>query len=127
MIKPVLSLIINATWSRAMQRLLSLALMVFFTAMVFSASCGNNCCCEDKGGIQYCDSSAGRYVCSDGDYSSCYCTRNAVMDLQRIRGCCLWQGGVMKIEEDTGLVICNNGGTSEMCRIQYTFGTVSLW
>ncbi|HBI21301.1 MAG TPA: neurogenic locus notch [Legionella sp.] len=79
------------------------------------ASCDN--CCGSMGGILYCDSSAGRYVCKNGDYSACYCTRHAVMDLQKIEGCCLWQGGVFKVNE-MGLVICNNGGVSEMCSLQ---------
>lgn len=79
------------------------------------AECNN--CCEKLGGIQYCDSSAGRYVCKNGDYSACYCTRHAVMDLQKIVGCCLWQGGVFK-SNDKGLVICNNGSVSEICSLQ---------
>jgi hypothetical protein len=49
------------------------------------------------------------------------------MDLQKIKGCCLWQGGVMKIEPGTGIVICNNGGTSEMCRTQEPIKSVSLY
>jgi hypothetical protein len=77
--------------------------------------CGN--CCDRLGGISYCDSSAGRYVCKNGDYSSCYCTIHAVMDLQKLQGCCLWQGGVFKIDE-LGLVICNNGSISELCSLQ---------
>lgn len=80
------------------------------------ADCGDNCC-GSMGGIHYCDSSAGRYVCKNGDYSACYCTRHAVMDLQKIAGCCLWQGGVLKITEK-GIVICNNGHISEMCSLQ---------
>ncbi|MDP3705808.1 MAG: neurogenic locus notch [Legionellaceae bacterium] len=80
------------------------------------AECNN--CCEKAGGIRYCDSSAGRYVCNNGDYSVCYCTRHAVMDLQKIAGCCLWQGGVLKIDEGKGLIICNNGGVSEICGLQ---------
>lgn len=74
-------------------------------------------CCSAMGGIHYCDSSAGRFVCKNGYYSSCYCTRHAVMDLQKIQGCCLWQGGVMASDE-VGLVVCNNGGISEICSLQ---------
>lgn len=110
-----------------MHRSIIFTLMIFFTASAFASSCNKDGCCNAKGGIQYCDSSAGRYVCSDGDYSSCYCTRNAVMDLQKIQGCCTWQGGVLKIEPGTGLVICNNGGISEMCSIQEPIKAVSLW
>ena len=75
-------------------------------------------CCSGMGGIHYCDSSAGRFVCNSGDYSSCYCSRHAVMDLQKIAGCCLWQGGVMATDM-SGTVICNNGGTSEICSTQF--------
>jgi len=84
------------------------------------ADCNN--CCSRFGGIHYCDSSAGRYVCRNGEYSSCYCTRHAVMDLQKIAGCCLWQGGILKVDE-MGWVICNNGGVSEICSIQNTIVT----
>jgi len=69
------------------------------------------------GGIKYCDSSASRFVCRNGEYSVCYCNRHAVMDLQRVEGCCLWQGGVLATDE-LGLVVCNNGGTSEVCSLQ---------
>ena len=68
------------------------------------------------GGIQYCDSSAGRYVCQNGRYSSCYCTRHAVMDMQAFEGCCTWKGGVFRVLE-SGLVICNNGKVSKMCTL----------
>ena len=83
-------------------------------------------CCRAKGGVQYCDSSAGRYVCSDGDYSSCYCNRHAVMDLQKIQGCCLWQGGVLKKDPTSGLIVCNNGSVSEMCSAQDTIESKAL-
>ena len=84
-------------------------------------------CCVNKGSVQYCDASTGRYVCGDGDYSSCYCTRHAVMELQKIEGCCTWKGGVMGVDHATGLVICNNGCLSEMCSIQHLVAAVSLW
>lgn len=74
-------------------------------------------CCATMGGVSYCDSSSGRFVCQNGAISACYCARNAVMDLQKIQGCCLWQGGVMATDE-TGLIICNNGGISEVCSQQ---------
>ena len=88
-------------------------LCVPFTAV--HADCDN--CCGNMGGVRYCDSSAGRMVCNNGEYSSCYCTKHAVMDLQKIAGCCLWQGGVFKIGA-RGLVICNNGSVSELCSLQ---------
>lgn len=89
------------------------SLMLFcisFTAVY--AECDN--CCGSMGGVQYCDSSAGRMVCQNGEYSVCYCTRHAVMNLQKLTGCCLWQGGVFRTDE-RGMVICNNGGVSEIC------------
>ncbi|KTD20394.1 neurogenic locus notch like protein precursor [Legionella lansingensis] len=81
-------------------------------------TCDKMNCCGAMGGISYCDSSAGRYVCNNGYYSSCYCTRHAVMDLQKLEGCCLWQGGVLTMDE-RGVVICNNGGISEICTLQF--------
>ena len=83
-------------------------------------------CCAKMGGVQYCDSSAGRFVCNNGFYSSCYCTRHAVMDLQKIQGCCLWQGGVMA-QDAMGLVICNNGSVSELCSLQDPVQRVAAW
>jgi hypothetical protein len=80
-----------------------------------AADCGANCCGK-MGGIQYCDSSAGRFVCQNGRYSSCYCTRRAVMDMQAFEGCCMWKGGVFKVLEN-GIVICNNGKVSKMCTL----------
>lgn len=82
----------------------------------FIPFCDKQLCCNDMGGVSYCDSSAGRYVCNNGYYSACYCTRHAVMDLQQLSGCCLWQGGVMATTP-TGLVLCNNGGVSEICSL----------
>ena len=67
--------------------------------------------------FSYCDSSAGRYVMHNGDYSKCYCTKAAVMDLKILEGCCLWQGGVLK-KTRQGVVICNNGTISEFCTLQ---------
>jgi hypothetical protein len=57
-------------------------------------SCADDICCARMGGVSYCDSSAGRLVCNNGYFSSCYCSHHAVMDLQLLEGCCLWQGGV---------------------------------
>ena len=96
--------------------LVTIFIQFFFTKAIYGA-CAN--CCKGMGGINYCDSSAGRYVCQNGYISSCYCTRHAVMDLQRVHGCCIWQGGVMLVDPK-GLVICNNGGTSEVCTLENT-------
>jgi hypothetical protein len=95
-----------------MRRLSMFLLTSCLCASVFSA---DDACCGAKGGIQYCDSSAGHYVCRNGDYSTCYCTRHATMELQKIAGCCLWQGGVFKVDRRDNLIICNNGGVSEIC------------
>ena len=82
-------------------------------------TCTTDVCCARMGGISYCDSSAGRYVCQNGYYSSCYCTRHAIMDIQSIKGCCLWQGGVYAVNLQ-GVVICADGKISEVCSIQNT-------
>ena len=76
--------------------------------------------CRLQGGVHYCDSSAGRYVCRNGDYSTVYCTRHAIMDLEHIQGCCLWAGGVFKVTP-TGVVICRNGSVSELCSRENKF------
>jgi hypothetical protein len=89
-------------------------------------ACQKITCCDHMGGISYCDSSANRYVCNNGYYSECYCTRHAVMELSHLQGCCLWQGGVLTTDE-TGLVICNNGGVSEVCALTVPTQSVSSW
>lgn len=104
--------------------LLTLPLVFSTVTSVAFAVCAD--CCNKMGGIQYCDSSAGRFVCNNGYYSSCYCTRHAVMDLQKVEGCCLWQGGVMAID-GMGVVICNNGGASEVCSIGTAVEPVAAW
>lgn len=82
-------------------------------------------CCKHMGGVQYCDNSAGRYVCNNGYYSTCYCSRHAVMELEYLSGCCMWHNGVMA--EEVGLVICNDGSISEMCSLQYVKKQVSVF
>ncbi|KTD50652.1 neurogenic locus notch like protein precursor [Legionella quinlivanii] len=115
--------------------------LVLFTFLLFSLSlahagrclgntstaCPTCCdqCCGNMGGISYCDSSAGRFVCNNGYYSACYCTRHAIMDLQKIQGCCLWQGGVLKVDDITGAVICNSGQVSESCSLDITQNIVT--
>ncbi|STX28372.1 neurogenic locus notch like protein precursor [Legionella beliardensis] len=110
-------------------RLLTIWVLMACFALAHAGRCGDcqgddcpkNCrpnkCCAMMGGVSYCDSTAGRLVCKNGYYSSCYCTRHAIMDLQNVQGCCLWQGGVLTMDEQ-GLVICNNGGISELCSSQ---------
>lgn len=109
-------------------RLLILCTLSIGMTIGFAGGCGNSqskgcvktydTCCGQMGGVQYCDASAGRLVCKNGFYSSCYCNRHAIMDLEHIQGCCLWQGGVLHVEDATGLVICNNGAVSEVCSLQ---------
>lgn len=82
-------------------------------------------CCREMGGISYCDSSAGRLVCKNGFYSACYCTRHAVMDLQLLKGCCLWRGGVMPTYDNT--ILCNDGTVSEECTLQNPAERISIW
>lgn len=110
---------------RFLKQMFRIGLLLCAFAPLATAGCGASCC-SGHGGILYCDSSAGRFVCRSGEYSTCYCTRHAIMDLQLIGGCCLWQGGVMATDE-TGLVICNNGGTSEICSLQAPEKTVASW
>lgn len=90
--------------------------LVMLTTMISLAYADCDNCCGGMGGVQYCDSSAGRMVCNNGEYSSCYCTRHAIMNLQELEGCCLWQGGVFKVDPQ-GTVICNNGGFSAVCSL----------
>jgi hypothetical protein len=98
-------------------RFLLLACMLICSSSLY-AQCGKEVCCEGMGGISYCDSSGGRYVCNNGYYSSCYCTRHAVMDFQDLQGCCLWNGGVSPVLNLYGLVVCRDGTISELCSIQ---------
>ncbi len=105
---------------------LSCALTIVLTMLTQAAFAVCPDCCAKMGGINYCDSSAGRYVCNNGYYSSCYCTIHAVMELEHVQGCCLWQGGVLTIDP-MGLVICNNGGFSEVCSLQTPVKSVSIW
>ena len=86
-----------------------------------------DCCCRDMGGVNYCDSSAGRLVCKNGFYSACYCTRHAVMDLQLLKGCCLWKGGVLPTYDNNGLVICNDGSFSEECSLGNPVERIAIW
>jgi hypothetical protein len=109
---------------RTFSRLLLIIMLFGFSIQSGHSACAN--CCAKMGGIQYCDSSSGRYVCANGYYSSCYCDRHAVMDLQKFQGCCIWQGGVMVVDP-VGLVICNNGGISELCSLQTPVESVSVW
>jgi hypothetical protein len=107
-----------------------LAIVTFLSTLSFTSlasSCeGPNCCGGNSGGISYCDSSVGRFVCRNGEYSACYCTRHAVMDLQKIAGCCLWQGGVMKVDP-FGMVICADGSVSEICSLQSPPEKIVSW
>lgn len=84
-------------------------------------------CCRAMGGVNYCDSSAGRLVCNNGFYSACYCTPHAVMDLQLLKGCCLWHGGVLPTNDSSGLVVCNDGAISEECTIGKPRENYAAW
>ncbi len=49
-------------------------LLVFFSSLAAQTAEATRGCCSWHGGVSYCDSSAGRYVCNDGTYSpSCGC------------------------------------------------------
>ncbi|TAL61604.1 MAG: neurogenic locus notch [Legionella sp.] len=107
---------------RPLKTLLLLGLLSLPAAPTFADGC-----CRDMGGINYCDSSAGRLVCRNGFYSACYCTRHAVMDLQLLKGCCLWRGGVLPSYEDNGLVVCNDGSISEECTLGNPVERIAIW
>jgi len=96
---------------------------------VFAADSG---CCSKMGGVNYCDSSAGRLVCNNGFYSTCYCTPHAVMDLHLLQGCCLWKGGVMPLDilhggTPSGLIVCRDGSVSEECSLQNPIEKIAAW
>ena len=64
----------------------------------------------------YCDTSAGRTVLNNGSYSKSYCRYTAIMNRQKLHGCCTWAGGVMIVSN--GNVICRNGTSSAVCSLQ---------
>ncbi|MBA2648541.1 MAG: neurogenic locus notch [Legionella sp.] len=98
--------------TKVLKSFTAILLSYVFLSTVFAIGC-----CDQMGGTSYCDSSAGRLVCRNGFYSTCYCTRHAVMNLQLLKGCCLWRGGVTSTINMTGLVSCNDGSISEECSI----------
>jgi hypothetical protein len=69
--------------------------------------------CKNGNDVRYCDSSSGLNVNQNGDYGSSYCTRHAIMDMQKFAGVCMWHGGVANITE-TQEIICNDGSFSEL-------------
>lgn len=95
------------------QKLFLTAILSLLFSTAYSSS--DTACCGKMGGSSYCDSSAGRVVCNNGFYSACYCDRHAVMNLQLLKGCCLWHGGVLPTYNRSGLVVCNDGAISEEC------------
>lgn len=101
-------------------------LLIPLCGLIFSTAFADGCC-KEMGGINYCDSSAGRLVCNNGFYSACYCTRHAVMDLQLLKGCCLWHGGVTSTLNPLGLVSCNDGSLSEECSLGHPMEKVAGW
>lgn len=110
--------------NKTMLKLINFLLLSFFCGVLFAGQCApkekscvptqRSTCCGSMGGVNYCDSSAGRLVCNNGEYSSCYCERHAVMNLQLLQGCCLWRGGVLSVDPN-GVVICQDGRISEEC------------
>lgn len=96
-------------------------LLSLLISPVFAQKGDGGDCCRFMGGVNYCDSSAGRLVCNNGFYSVCYCTPHAVMDFQLLRGCCLWRGGVLNVPPTVraplGVIVCNDGSISEECSI----------
>jgi hypothetical protein len=84
------------------------------------------CCSKKTPDVCYCDSSVGRNVLNTGEYSSSYCTRRAVMNLQKFEGCCMWHGGVAKVSEKGG-VQCKDGSRSELCTLQMPHDKAALY
>lgn len=105
-------------------------LSLLFSPVVTAKSYDSGCCSK-MGGVNYCDSSAGRLVCNNGFYSTCYCTPHAVMDLQLLKGCCLWKGGVLPPNLShggpSGLIVCNDGSISEECSLQNPPDKIAAW
>jgi hypothetical protein len=105
--------------------LFALAVLSFSSYTIACSTCSGDSCCAGSG-ISYCDSSSGRYVCKNGDYSTCYCTRHAVMEMERFRGCCMWHGGVYKVN-GYGAVICNDSTVSELCSAHNAPEKIASW
>lgn len=106
------------------------ALLSLLMSPLFAGKGSESACCNKMGGVNYCDSSAGRLVCNNGFYSTCYCTPHAVMDLQLLRGCCLWRGGVVPappISAPTGIIVCGDGSVSEECTLQNPPDKIAAW
>lgn len=82
--------------------------------------------CQGMGCAHYCDSSGGRTVCTNGDYSVFYCDRHAVMNMQKFEGCCMWHGGVRMITP-VGAVVCNDLTVSELCTKQHPIKKIAAW
>lgn len=49
------------------------------------------------------------------------------MDLQFLKGCCLWHGGVMSNVNAEGLVLCNDGSYSEECSLQKPIEKIAIY
>ena len=66
---------------------------------------------------RYCDSSTGLTVNQNGVYGSTYCTRHAVMDMQKFEGVCMWHGGLEKITQNQD-ILCRDGTISELSTLR---------
>jgi hypothetical protein len=106
----------------SLKKIILTGMLSLFISPVFA-----NTCCNKMGGVNYCDSSAGRLVCNNGFYSTCYCTRHSVMDLQLLRGCCMWHGGVLPETTTGGLIVCNDGSISEECSLVNPQQSIASW
>lgn len=133
--KPVLlpNILLNLLNSLLINSTLFLIIGALFYSTNLFASC-NGCkkpagcdhCCSKMGGVSYCDSSSGHTVCRNGYFSSCYCTRHAVMDLQKLAACCLWNGGIEK-KDVKGRILCRDGSVSELCSLQKPVESIALF
>ena len=61
-------------WHKSLLVPLFVFILIF---CLYSSALATRGCCSHHGGVSYCDSSTGRYVCADGTYSpSCTCWKN---------------------------------------------------
>lgn len=96
-----------------------LVALLGLSVITINAHAQKSCCkskFEKKVSATYCDTSAGFMVLNNGSYSKLYCRYSAIMNKQRVHGCCTWSGGILAVKE--GNVICRNGTVSAVCSIQ---------
>jgi hypothetical protein len=48
------------------------------------------------------------------------------MDLQLLKGCCLWKGGILPTYDSAGAVVCRDGSVSEACSTLDSFSNSGM-